>query len=60
MLYATVGKNLLTRSKFCLFLRECKMLVNKRPKALSNFVTNNDADFNISSLTPELLLYGYE
>ena len=60
MLYASVGKNLLTRSKFCLFLRECKMLVNKRPIAMKNSVANDDADLNISPLTPEMLLYGYE
>ena len=60
MLYAPVGKSLLTRSKICLFLRECEMLVNKRTIAMKNSVANGGADSNISPLTLELLLYCYE
>ena len=60
LMYVSMGKRLLTYSKFCLFVNECIMLVNKRPIAFKNSLSNNMTDQSVSPITPELLLHGYE
>ena len=60
LMYSSLGKNLLTYRKFCLFIKECKMLVNKRPIAFKNFLTNTLNDPDVPPLTPEMLIRGYE
>ena len=47
---------MLTFRKFCLFIQECKILINKRPVAFKNL--HNDQDSR--HLTPEVLILGYK
>ena len=56
----SLGRSVLSFDKFFVLMNECKMLVNKRPIALKNSVTDNSTDFSVSPLTPEVLLRGYD
>ena len=60
MIYCSLGKKLLTFRKFCLFIKECKMLINKRPVAFKNLLTSPNNDQDAPHLTPEVLIHGYE
>ena len=60
MLFVSIGKKVLTYGKFCLFVQECKMLINKRPIAFKNTLSDGSIDTDISCITPEKLLNGYD
>ena len=59
LIYTTVGKNHLYVFQFNLLVKECNMLINKRPVA-GDCSTVKLEDPTLQILTPELIVRGYE
>ena len=62
ILCSSIGKNILEYNQFYLLIKETNMLINKRPIAFKNLLSNNTThDVTIPyALTPEILIKGYE
>ena len=60
MLFVSIGKKVLSYGKSCLFVQECKILINKRPIAFKSTLSDGSTDTDISCITPEKLLSGYD
>lgn len=60
-IYSSISKNVLPYNQFYLLVKECNMLINKRPVAFKTTLRNFDEDPSVPSvITPELLLKGYD
>ena len=60
ILYASIGKRLLSSREFELCVAETKHLVNKRPIVLKEILSSNQVNDEIPfAITPELLIKGY-
>jgi len=60
MVYSTVSKKVLPIEQFVNLIKECKMLINKRPIALTASVRSSDVNCDAFALTPEMIVKGYE
>ena len=60
MIHSALGKNILEVEEFNLLIRECEMLINKRPLAGETTVLNKNIDETVQVLTPEMLVKGYD
>ena len=61
VLYSSVGKNVLDFEQFAFLVKECNMLVNKRPIGFKPSLRNPNINTTDSGLlTPEILVKGYE
>lgn len=58
MVYSTIGRTILMVEDFNLLVKECTMIINKRPLMGEN--CNMNTDHNAFVITPELLVKGYE
>ena len=57
MINASLSNTVLSYEHFCLFIKKCKVLVNKRPIGCQRLVTDQSSqEFEV--LTPEMLIYG--
>ena len=60
MIQTSVGKNVLNLEEFLFLLMECKMLINKRPIAYKNLNSDMNLDSSVTTLTPEMLIRGFD
>lgn len=60
MIYGSISKNVLTYDHFNFAVRECNMLINKRPIAFKSTLVNPDSDSSVCVLTPEKLIRGFD
>jgi hypothetical protein len=60
MVYSSMGRNVLALEQFSLLIRECNMLINKRPISCNPLLTNPFIDRSALVITPELLIRGYD
>lgn len=59
-IYGSISRNILTYDHFYFLVRECNMLINKRPVGYKKLLTNPDIDPSVTVITPEKLLKGYD
>jgi len=60
MVYGTIARNILPVDQFRFLVKECNMLINKRPVALKASVRDSDVNCDSFALTPEMVVRGYE
>jgi len=60
MINATLSKNVVPIEHFNYLVKECQMLINKRPVALKSSIRNSDVDCDAHAMTPEMIVKGYE
>ena len=60
IIYSSLSKTILDYPNFSFLVRESNMLINKRPIAYKNILTNPDSDPSVIVITPEMLLKGYD
>jgi hypothetical protein len=60
LLKGAYGKNILSMRDFEFTIKKVNCLINKRPIAFKNDLSNNNMNSNIDIITPEMLVKGYE
>ena len=60
MINSSIARRCLPYDQFHLFVKECKMLINKRPVACKRLLTDQTSHENFEAITPEVLIYGHE
>ena len=60
MIHSSLGKLVLTYEHFELLVKECRMLMNKRPVACKRVLSDQSSHETFDALTPEMLIYGHE
>ena len=60
MINSSIARRSLPFDQFNLFIKECKMLINKRPTAYKRLLTDQSSHEDFEVITPELLIYGHE
>jgi hypothetical protein len=60
MILSSVGKNVLPYDQFNFYVKECNMLINKRPITCTPLLINPNTDSLDQVLTPEKLVKGYD
>ena len=60
MIYSSISRNVLSCKDFEYLVKECNMIINKRPIAYKRLLCGSTVDPSVSVLTPEMLLKGYE
>lgn len=59
MIYSSLGKNTLQDDHFHYLVKECNVLINKRPLSFKESLRNSSSE-SMEPLTPEKLLKGYD
>ena len=60
VLYCSISRNVVNIDDFVFLVSECNMLVNKRPVAYKRLLKPENSEENLSVITPEMLIRGYE
>ena len=60
MIISSLSKRILDYEHFLTLIKQCRMLINKRPVGCKRILSDQSSEIEFESISPEMLIYGRE